>query len=146
MNEPLFNGPLAQLLRAAIPPGRPDPWPAEIDREIRQPTARPLCINCLCPQDGHRWFCPHCGYPSGDQVMFMPYLQVFCMGEALRQGVLGPPDRRVGVHLFLFVYSLSQYAMFAPVYWFWMLRKWQGHPICEEQRRPVQVMPEDETA
>jgi len=137
MSDAYFDGPLARLLLSAIPPGRPDPWPKEIDIAVRKPDAVPLCINCLYPQAAHRWFCPHCAHPSGDCVMFMPYLQIFCVSSIFRAGVLGPPDRRFGANFFLFLYSLTQYSFFAPLYWFWMLRKAQGKPICDENRKPI---------
>jgi hypothetical protein len=138
MNDPYFNGPLARLFRAMFSGGRrPDPWPSEIDAAVRSPVAVPLCVNCLYPQEGHRWFCPHCGFPSGDYIAAMPYLQVFVAGEALRKGVMGPPERRVGVRVFLVVLSIAEYAVFAPVYWYWMIRRAQGKPICEERREAI---------
>jgi hypothetical protein len=114
-----------------------DPWPTEIDVAVRDREAVPLCINCLFPQEAHRWFCPHCGFPTGDYVAVMPYLQVFVVGEVLRKGVMGPPERRIGVQLFLVLYSLAEYTFFAPIYWFWMLRRALGKPICLEYREPV---------
>ncbi|HVU36491.1 MAG TPA: hypothetical protein VHE61_23835 [Opitutaceae bacterium] len=47
---------------------------------------------------------------------------------------MGPPERRKGVPLFLIIYSTYQYALFAPLYWYWMLRRAQGKPICAERR------------
>lgn len=73
----------------------------------------------------------------------MPYLQIFPVGEVLRQGVMGPPERRIGVLVFLIVFSLTQYAVFAPLYWFWMFRRASGRPICYEQRRDI---PDEENA
>ncbi len=66
-----------------------------------------------------------------------PYLQIFLIGDLLRKGVLGPPERRIGVQLFLVVYSFGNYAVFAPVYWYWMVRRAQGKPICVECRRAI---------
>ena len=138
MDEPYYNGPLAQLLRRTLSEGRhPDPWSAETDAAVRGPSAVPLCINCLFPQGPHRWFCPHCGFPTGDCVAVMPYLQVFVMGEALRRGVAGSPERRAGVQFFLVVYSSAEYAVFAPLYWFWMWRRARGKPIGTECREPI---------
>lgn len=108
---------------------RADPWPAEVDAAVKAPSAVPLCTNCLYPQEHHRWFCPHCAFPTGDYVPLMPYLQIFVVGEVLRQGVSGPPERRPGVQAFLVLYSLTEYAFFAPLYWFWMLRRAQGKPL-----------------
>ncbi|HRJ47734.1 MAG TPA: hypothetical protein PKY38_10275 [Opitutaceae bacterium] len=66
----------------------------------------------------------------------MPYLQVFVAAEVLRKGVIGAPERKVGVNAFLAIYSIAQYSIFAPFYWFWMIRRASGKPICEEQRKP----------
>src|SRR5215203_3437622 len=117
MSEPHFNGPQAQVLRDKFR-AHPDPWPPEVDAAIKDPCAEALCISCLYPQELHQWFCPHCGYPTGDFVPVMPYLQIFPVAEVLRRGVIGPPERRVGVQLFLIVLSITQYAVFAPLYWF----------------------------
>lgn len=128
------------MLRAAFSRSRrPDPWSAEIDAAAKDSAAVPLCLNCLLPQAPHRWFCPQCGFPTGDYVPLMPYLQVFMVGEVLRRGVSGPPERRVGVQVFLMVYSVTEYAVFAPIYWFWMLRRAEGKPICTERREPSEI-------
>jgi len=117
----------------------PDPWPYEIDRAVKAKDAIPVCVNCLYPQIDRDWFCPHCGFPTGDYVAVMPYLQIFVVGEALRKGVIGPPERRIGVQAFLIVFAVAEYAFFAPVYWFWMLRRALGRPICVERREPIEV-------
>src|SRR5688500_3141686 len=124
MPESRFNGPLAKLLRPVS--GVSDPWPAEVDATIKQPGAEALCINCLFPQAPHPWFCPHCDYPTGDYVSIMPYLQIFPVAEVLRRGVSGPPESRMGVQVFLIVLSFTQYAVFAPLYWFWMVQRARG--------------------
>jgi hypothetical protein len=140
MAEPHFNGPLAKLLRSAFAAGyQPDPWPAEIDAAVRDAAAIPVCSNCLAPQADAGSFCPHCAFPTSDTVALNPYLQIFVVGEVLRRGVMGPPERRVGPLLFLVVLSLSEYAIFAPLYWYWMLRRAAGNPICHERRVPLAV-------
>lgn len=140
MSAPRFNGPLAaaaaRTWNGILRHGRPDPWPAEVDAAVRDPAAVPLCVNCLQPQAGHHWFCPHCGGPTGEYVATMPYLYIFQQGEFFRRGVMGPPERRVGVLVFQALYAAANYSFFAPVYWFWMVRRAQGRPICVE-RRPV---------
>ena len=78
------------------------------------------------------WFCPLCGYPTGDFVATMPYVTVFLDGELFRRGVIGTPEKRKGVLIFLVIYSTASYTIFAPIYWFWMIRKAQGKPICHE--------------
>jgi len=132
MDEPYFNGPLAHLLRSALRVQHPDPWSAEIDAAVKDPNAEALCVSCLFPQAPHSWFCPHCGYPTGDYVPMMPYLQIFVVSEVLRRGVSGPPEQRAGTQVFLALFSATQYAVFAPVYWFWMLRRAQGKPLSTE--------------
>jgi hypothetical protein len=136
MTESHFNGPLTRLFCSTSQP-QPDPWPEEVDAAIRHPTATPLCISCLTPQARDEWFCPHCAFPTGDFVPLMPYLQIFPVAEVLRRGVIGPPERRLGVQLFLVALSFSQYTLFAPVYWFWMLRRARGRPICPERRKDI---------
>ncbi len=138
MSETHFNGPLAHLLRSLFTHATPDPWPAEVDVSVRATTAIPLCRDCLYPQEEQRSFCPHCGTPIGELVPLDPYLQIFLIGDTLRKGVLGPPERRTGAQLFLIAFSLIQYAVLAPVYWFWMVRRAQGKPICIERRRPIE--------
>ena len=134
-----FDGPLAHLVLGFCPEVPPDPWPEDVDAAVRSLDAVPLCIDCLCPQEGHRWFCPHCGKATGEFVAWMPYLQLFLVGEIFRKGVLGPPDKRKGPLIFLVLYSLSEYAVFAPLYWFWLFRRARGRPICCEVRKPLQI-------
>lgn len=137
MSEPHFNGPLAQMLRRLAIHTPADPWPDELNAAVRAPTAVSLCINCLAPQSPPRWSCPHCAFPTGDYVAVTPYIQLFLVGEIFRQGVTGPPERRLGTQLFLVIFSLSEYAFFAPVYWFWMYRRAIGKPIRAESRLPL---------
>jgi hypothetical protein len=111
-----------------------DPWPEEIDHAVRAREAVPLCVNCLCSQDDHPWFCPHCGYPAGEYVTMMPYLQIFAVGEVFRRGVIGPPEKGFALKAFFVLYSISELSVFAPIYWFWMVRKARGKPICQARK------------
>lgn len=133
MSSPAFSGALTMAVRRWLTPP-PDPWPAEVASAVNSNAAAPLCTNCLAEQPPHRWFCAHCGFPNGDQIAVMPYLHVFVIGEALRKGVMGPPEKRRGVQLFLVLMSLAEYSLFAPVYWYWMYRRAVGRPINEERR------------
>ena len=141
MSTPQFNGPLANVMRSLqrgiLRFGKPDPWSAEIDTAVRKPDAVPLCVNCLHPQEGHFWFCPHCGCPTGPYVATMPYLNIFLDGEIFRRGVMGPPEKRKSVLFFQAFYAAANYSFFVPIYWFWMIRRAQGRPICEEKRREL---------
>jgi hypothetical protein len=112
----------------------PDPWPQEVDLAVKARDAVPMCINCLYPQEGHRWFCPHCAFPTGEYVTIMPYLQIFAVGEVFRRGVIGPPETGFARKAFFVIYSASEYVVFAPIYWFWMARKARGKPICRARR------------
>jgi hypothetical protein len=114
----------------------PDPWSQEVDLAVRAKDAIPVCINCLYPQQGHRWFCPHCGFPVGEYNTAMPYLQIFSLGELLRRGVVGPPEKGFTLKLGFFLYSF-EYALLAPIYWFWLVRKACGKPICQAQRKEL---------
>jgi hypothetical protein len=135
---------LAIFLAAAISFARekiaggfpPDPWPEEVDLSVRAPDAIPLCIDCLYPQEGRPWFCPHCRYPTGEFVTMMPYLRIFSVGEILRRGVVGPPEKGLALKAG-FVLLSAQYSLFAPVYWYWMVRKSRGRPICYAQRKDL---------
>jgi len=116
----------------------PDPWPQEVDLAVRAKDAVPVCINCLYPQQGQRWFCPHCGCTTGEYVTMMHYLWVFPQGEVFRRGVIGPPEKNFALTLGYVLYSVTQYSIFAPIYWFWMVRKACGKPICQAQRKDLQ--------
>ena len=122
---------LIRRFRASAPP---DPWSSEIDQAVKARDAIPVCSNCLYPQAGHRWFCPHCAFPTGDYVTSMPYLQIFAIGEVLRRGVIGLPERGFARKAFFVIFSASEYLAFAPIYWFWMVRKAHGKPICQARR------------
>lgn len=138
MSDRVFNGLLARVLASWLTV-RPDPWPTTMDADVRSSAAVPLCTNCLAEQPPHRWFCPHCAYPSGDHVAVMPYLQVFVVGEAMRKGVMGPPEKRLGVQVFLILVSITQYSVFAPVYWYWMVRRSLGRPIGEDNHPELEL-------
>ncbi len=146
MSTPRFNGPLARLL-LPVSGSTPDPWPAEIDAAAKQRDAIPLCLACLCPQETPRWLCPHCAFPAGNYSATMPFITVFVEGELFRRGVSGPPERNIGQTLFLILYSIASYNLFAPIYWFWLFRKATGKPISEGYRReyiPAAVAGEDD--
>lgn len=125
---------LFRRVRAIASKTESDPWSQEVDLAVRDRGAIPVCTNCLHPQEGHRWLCPHCAFPSGEYVTTMPYLYVFAMGELFRRGVVGPPGTKL-THQAAFVFSaVCEYGPFAPIYWFWLMRRACGKPICVENR------------
>jgi hypothetical protein len=119
-----------------------DPWPLEIDQAVRKRDAVPVCVDCLCPQESHGGFCRHCGFPTGEYVTSMPYLQIFAVGEFLRRGVTGPPDKSLFRQLGWAVSSMTQYSIFFPVYWFWLVSRACGRSIGQPHR--VDLRFEDE--
>ncbi len=142
MDSSRYSGPLAGFIRRQLRP-EPDPWSADVAARVNDKAATPLCLNCLFPQGPHAWFCLNCGFPTGEYVVLMPYLQNFVLGEALRRGVMGAPERRCGVQAFFVLYSICEYTVFAPLYWYWMLRRSRGRPIATEQR-PELVLDDNE--
>jgi hypothetical protein len=65
-------------------PTKPDPWDAEVEKEIE--AAPEICPHCSTPQPPTAWFCEHCGRAVGPYNNLMPYIQVFSEGEVLRNG------------------------------------------------------------
>jgi hypothetical protein len=39
----------------------------------------------------------------------------------------------------LVILTLGQYGLFAPLYWFWMIRKAKGKPICYIRREFIAI-------
>jgi hypothetical protein len=129
-----FQGPLAKALRRIFQSTTPDPWSKDIDDRVRNKDANPVCLNCLMPQERHYWICDDCGFPGGEYVNTMPFLHIFSLGELLRRGVLGKPEKKNLAILGFLIVSSLEYLIFAPIYWYWMYRKAIGRPICEEKR------------
>jgi len=89
----------------------PDPWPGDIDREVRSPDAVTLCHRCFLRLEyaGNRWFCSGCGAAIGPYNNIMPFIRIFSIGEVLRSGV----DPRVPVTTFTACgYALAMYGQF----------------------------------
>jgi hypothetical protein len=103
-------------------PLKPDPWEAEVEQGLQRPDAQPVCHRCFSPQPLGQWFCEHCGSAVGPYNNLMPYVNAFSEGEVFRNGVT---DRMRASPLTLAGYllaSLHSYVIFAPVYWFFLLR------------------------
>jgi hypothetical protein len=105
-------------------PKSPDPWDAETDKAVHQPDAVPVCHRCFTPQSPCGWFCRNCGSAVGPYNNYMPYVYVFSEGEVLRNGVT---DRmRLGLLIVVGYFLVSlDYFVFAPVYWFFLLRNFK---------------------
>jgi hypothetical protein len=68
-------------------PLTPDPWDAETERQLHQLEAVEVCHHCLAPQTHDAWFCPECGAIVGPCSNFMPFVNIFSIGEVFRNGV-----------------------------------------------------------
>src|SRR2546430_3117645 len=107
-------------LREGTP--KPDPWDTDIARAIEEDTAEPLCYHCLAPQKEIRWFCPECGAAVGPYNNYDPYLRVFSQGQLLRTGVLDHIPRRPLIIIGYIILPLAFFAIFAPIYWYFLFR------------------------
>jgi hypothetical protein len=100
----------------------PNPWDEETEARIQQADATPLCTRCLEPQDPGVKFCRNCGLPVDSLVPFSPYLYAFALGDVLATGT----TRNFKVNWLTMtgylLLSFASYAVFAPFYWFFLLR------------------------
>jgi hypothetical protein len=111
------------LSRWSNTPPTPDPWDAEMGAGRATAEAAPLCHQCLQPHTDGLDFCPACGAPVGQYTNYLPFPYLFSVGHALRVGTSGTFRRsKLTVAGFL-VFSLLEYVIFAPVYWFIFLRR-----------------------
>lgn len=116
----------------------PDPWDSETDNAVRQPDAVPVCHRCFTPQSPCGWFCQTCGSAVGPYNNYMPYVWIFSEGEVARNGAtdhlrLGPLTE-IGYFLF----SLN-YLVFAPVYWFFLVRNFRQARKVEQTGTPLKT-------
>jgi hypothetical protein len=98
----------------------PDPWDDDVAKSLLDPKLPELCHRCLTPHGAASWFCPTCGGSVGTYNNYMPYLYIFSQGEVLRSGVNDRIRRSpliIGGYL---IYSLANYAVFAPIYWYFL--------------------------
>jgi hypothetical protein len=98
-------------------PQKPDPWDAGIDRQLEASEAVEICHRCFAGQPPNAWFCEHCGSAVGPYNNLMPYLNVFSEGEVLRNGSADRLRTNPFVIAGYVLFSLSVYAIFAPVFW-----------------------------
>ena len=125
-------------VRAA--PTKPDPWGPELETSLQEPDAVPVCHHCFtqCPPRG--WFCENCGCAVGPYNNWMPFIYIFSEGEIFRNGVadkmrVGPLT--IGGYLLC---SLSDYLVFAPVYWYFLFRNLTSMKQ-EKAERPTLELP-----
>jgi len=103
-------------------PAQPDPWGADVAEALDSPDAMPICPHCQTPHALNRWFCPECGRAVGDYNNVNPYLYLFSLGEVLREGTSGRIRKSWLTVAGYLILSLAEYAIFAPVYWFFLFR------------------------
>ena len=173
---PDFGEPLIKRIYNAFfgKPRRPDPWSPEDAAAANAPDARKICLRCLQPQPRtpQSWFCPNCGEPDCDNVN-KPFLNIFSQGALLRRLVMGKPEKGLRgffekfflvlytIVLFPYIFMLVSYTsafelwlLLIPqiLYWYWMICKAVGKPICDdivpppdltdaESREPPQPLP-----
>lgn len=101
----------------------PDPWDRSITEELEQEQAVQLCHRCLAAQESSADFCPACGAPVGQYTNWLPYPYLFSIGHTLRIGTSGEYKRTRLTIFGFFLLGLAEYAVFAPVYWFMVLRR-----------------------
>jgi hypothetical protein len=102
-------------------PLKPDPWDAAIEQQLDDPETREVCRHCSTPQEPGAWFCENCGSAVGPYNNLMPFLYVFSEGEVFRNGVSGRFRNKPVIFIGYFLISLGSYAIFAPIYWFFLL-------------------------
>ena len=111
------------LKRITTGPVSPDPWDAEIAAKLEDANMQVLCHRCLVPNEPLADFCENCGAPVGKYTNYLPFPQVFSIGHALRVGTEGEYKRSPMAVLGYFLLALGEYTVFAPVYWYWLLRR-----------------------
>jgi len=100
--------------RARLPS---DPWPAELDEQVRRHEAVPVCHHCFRPQEEATWFCRDCGAVAGPYNNLMPYIRIFSIGEVFRSGV-GPEARFTPLTTTGYILiGLSHWGYLAPLYY-----------------------------
>jgi hypothetical protein len=103
-------------------PKIPDPWSSEVAEEMECESARPLCAHCLSSYGKLQHFCSECGAPVGDYNNLMPYVNLFSIGHVLRIGTSGTFKRSPFLIACFFAFSIVEYTLFAPVYWYRLIK------------------------
>lgn len=105
------------LIWVKAPPTSPDPWDKEVEERLHDPEAVAVCHRCFTPINSNGWFCEHCGSAVGPYNNILPYVVIFSQGEVLRNGVSDRFHRKGLIAAGYLLFTLSQYAIFAPFYW-----------------------------
>ncbi len=121
-------------------PPQPDPWSEEVAAEIAKDDAVPLCHRCLAPHDSQVDFCPDCGAPVGPYTNWLPYPYLFSIGHTLRIGASGDFRRSPLTIAGFLLLGMVEYALFAPVYWFMLLK---GLSVRCQSEPPSDLPPQD---
>jgi len=103
-------------------PRSPDPWNEQVAAEMEKDDSVPLCHHCIAPHHPLAHFCGHCGASVGTYTNYMPFLRQFAVGHTLRIGTREPFKRSPLTIVGFLVVSLAEYKIFAPVYWYLLLR------------------------
>lgn len=109
-------------------PLQPNPWDEDTEARLHEPEAVLLCPRCLEPEREGVQFCRDCGFAVGPYVTWSPYLYIFVLGDLLRTGVDRPFRVKSTTVCFLLLVSLFEYFIFAPVYWFFLIRNIRRQP------------------
>jgi hypothetical protein len=110
------------LVRFRESPKTPDPWGEEIEKQLHEPDAVEICHHCFTPRSLSGWFCEHCGSAVGPYNNMMPFVNVFSEGEIFRNGVNDKLRASPFIIIGYLLFSLSAYAFFAPIYWFFFFK------------------------
>lgn len=118
-------------------PRTPDPWDKDIEEAVNREDAVVLCHHCLTPQEHNGWFCPNCGATVGPYCNYMPYVYVFSQGEVLRAGVTERLRRNPLITIGFVLFSISIFAIAAPVYWFFLFRNLRRNAEAQPEGPPA---------
>ena len=120
-------------------PASPNPWDEQVEQSIQGSDATPICRRCLEPYEESARYCSHCGLPVDALVPLSPFHQVFAIGDVLLTGT----QRKFPVNWMTItgyiLLSMVQYLIFAPFYWFCLLRNVRR--IRAESKPPVDLAP-----
>jgi hypothetical protein len=110
------------LLWVRNAPVHPDPWDEATETAVRQDNAVLVCHHCLSEVAPGQWFCEHCSCAVGPYNNLMPFISVFSEGEVFRNGALDKVRRSPVTVIGYVLYSVTQFLIFAPIYWYFLFR------------------------